>query len=144
MARLSSAKAPTAVRICSVPPKRPDLRLGLFFIKMLTPQDEDFIRYWEEQRQHKKKFLNKLSIGLPLGVLLAVAVLVNFLSGWYKRADAELHTHSSVIIVVLIALTGIVIFITRFSAQWKWEQNELHYQELLAKKKKALQQSENK
>lgn len=113
---------------------------------MLTQEEENFIRYWEQQRQQKKKFFRKLSIGLPLGVLVAAALLINFLSGWYKRADTELHSDPSVIIVVLIAIIAIVIFITLFSVRHKWDQNELHYQELLQKKEQtsSMQQKEEK
>jgi ATP/ADP translocase len=100
----------------------------------MTEQEEDFLKYWQEQRKEKKKFLRKFSIGLPLAVLIAAAVLINFLSGWYKRAAMELRSHSSVILVVLVALLGIVVFITLFSAHHRWDQNELHYQELLRKK----------
>jgi ATP/ADP translocase len=100
----------------------------------LSKKEEDFIRYWSDQRLRKKQFLGKLSIGLPLGVLLVAALMINFLSGWYKKADMELHSDSSVIIVVLIAAIAIVVFITIFSARHKWDQNELLYQELLKKK----------
>ena len=40
------------------------------------------------------------------------------------------------IIVVLIAGLAIVVFITLFSAHHKWDQNELHYQELMAREEK--------
>ncbi|HEV7622383.1 MAG TPA: hypothetical protein VGO09_11645, partial [Flavisolibacter sp.] len=97
---------------------------------MLTKEELGFIEYWKVQRLKKKQFLRKLSIGLPLGVFIGAALFVNFLSGWYKKADMELHSDSSLIIVVLIAILGIIVFITIFSARHKWEQNELHYQEL--------------
>ena len=42
----------------------------------------------------------------------------------------DIRTHSSVIIVVLIALVGIVVFITIFSAHYRWDQNEMQYKEL--------------
>lgn len=100
----------------------------------LTNDESRFIAYWEEERKRKKKFLRKLSFGLPLGVLMVGAVLVNFMSGWYEKADMEIRKHSSVIIVVLVAVVGIVIFITVFSARHKWEMNEQTYLELLAKK----------
>ncbi len=54
-----------------------------------------------------------------------------------------LHMDSSVIIVVLIASIGIVVFITVFSAHHKWDQNELHYGELMARKEKELMQQQN-
>jgi small-conductance mechanosensitive channel len=103
---------------------------------MLTKNEEDFIRYWEVQRTKKRQFLRKTSIGLPLAVVIVVALMVNFLSGWYEKADQMIHQNTSVIIVVLIAVIGIVVFITVFSARHKWEQNELYYEELMAKKQK--------
>lgn len=106
-----------------------------FYFTMLTPQEQQFIDYWREQRLKKKSFLRKLSIGLPMGTLIAVAIMINFLSGWYKKADMELHSDASVIIVVLIAVVAIVIFMTVFSARYQYEQNEQRYQELLAKSK---------
>ena len=100
----------------------------------MTKPEEDFIRYWSGPRQRKKQFLRKFSIGLPLGVLIVVALMVNFLSGWYEKADMVLRQNSSLIIVVLVAALGIVIFIVLFSAHHKWDQNELLYQELMKKK----------
>jgi hypothetical protein len=103
---------------------------------LISPNDEGFIRYWEQQRMRKKQFLRKFSIGLPLGALIALAFFINLMSGWYKRADMELRSNSSLIIVILIAVVAIVVFITVFSARHKWDQNELHYQELLKKRSK--------
>lgn len=110
---------------------------------MLTPEEEKFLAYWAEQRLQKKQFLRKLSIGMPLGVIIAVALLVNLLSGWYKKATMVLNSDPSVIIVVLIALIAIVVFITIFSAQHRWDLNETSYQELLKKKEddSSMQQS---
>jgi hypothetical protein len=101
---------------------------------MLTQQDEDFIRYWSDQRQRKKQFLRKASFGLPLGVFMVLAIMITLFTGWYQKADMVLHEYTSLIIVILIAGFGIVAFITIFSAQHRWDQNELHYQELLRKK----------
>ncbi len=89
--------------------------------------------YWSEQRRHKKNFLKKISIGLPVASALAVAFFANFLSGWYGRADKELRRHSSLLIVILVAVIAIVVFVTIFSARHKWEQNEADYQDLLKK-----------
>jgi ATP/ADP translocase len=112
---------------------------------MLTQEEERFFNYWQEQRLRKKQFLRKFSIGLPLGVLIAAALLVNLLSGWYKKAMMELNSDSSLIIVVLIALIAIVVFITIFSAHHRWDRNETMYQELLRKKEDSSMQqvSEN-
>ncbi len=101
---------------------------------MLTTEEEKFVRYWEQQRQRKKEFLKKFSIGLPIITLVSIAFFINFLSGWYGKATAELRQHSSLIIVILIAVIATVVFITVFSARHKWEQNESDYQSLLQKK----------
>ena len=100
---------------------------------MLTKDDEEFIKYWEDQRHRKKQFLRKASFGLPLGVFMVLAVFISMFSGWYQKADMVLHEYSSLIIVVLIAGLGIIFFIIYFSAQHKWDMNEQHYQELLRK-----------
>jgi len=105
---------------------------------MLTQEDENFLHYWSNQRQRKKKFLSKTSIGLPLGVFIVLATMVSLLAGWYPRANMILHEYSSLIIVIIIAGLGIVAFITIFSAQHKWDQNELHYNELLRKKQQDI------
>jgi len=101
---------------------------------MLTKDEEAFFNYWQQQRLRKKQFLRKLSIGLPLGVFIAAAVMINFMSGWYLRAEMDIRKNSSIIIVILIALIGIVVFVTIFSAHYRWDQNEQHFNELLKKK----------
>jgi len=101
---------------------------------MLTKEEESFIAYWSEARKKKKQFLRKTSIGLPLGVLIVAGTIFSLLSGWYKKADMALSMDYSVILVVLIAGLGIITFITIFSAHHKWDQNELHYAELMSRK----------
>ena len=102
---------------------------------MLTQEEERFLLYWEQQRQRKKQFLRRFSIGLPLGAGIAVLLLVNILSGWYERATMELNSHSSLMIVILVALVFIVVFMTVLSAHHRWDRNETAYQEILKKKK---------
>jgi len=103
---------------------------------MLTNQEKEFINYWEENRLKKRKILKQLSVGLPLGVLLVIAIFVNFFSGWDKRAGMIVNADPSLILVLLVASVAIVIFITIFSARHKWEQNEQHYKELLNRHEK--------
>ncbi|HJW18442.1 MAG TPA: hypothetical protein VJ499_15040 [Flavisolibacter sp.] len=100
---------------------------------MMTPEEEKFYLYWKDQRTRKKQFLRKLSIGMPLGVLIAGTLLLNLFSGWYKKATMVLNSDPSLIIVILIAIIGIVIFITIFSAYHRWDRNESLYQDLLKK-----------
>jgi membrane protein YdbS with pleckstrin-like domain len=104
---------------------------------MLTPDEEKFIEYWEANRLSRKKVLKQLYVGLPFAALLVIAIVVNFLSGWYKRADMEIRSNSSLVLVVVIAGIAIVVFTTVFSVRHKWEMNEQLYRELLAKKGKG-------
>jgi len=100
---------------------------------MLTEEEKKFVAYWQIERRRKKQYLRKLSIGLPLGVGIVLAVIVSSLSGWYQRADMALHSNSSVLIVIVVAAIAIVIFITIFSARHQWDQNEQQYQSFLRK-----------
>ncbi|MBA2744708.1 MAG: hypothetical protein H0U44_00650 [Flavisolibacter sp.] len=99
----------------------------------MTKEEEEFYNYWDVARLKKKKFLRKLSIGLPLAVLISVAVLVNVFSGWYHKADVALRSNASLMIVILLAIIGIVIFITIFSSHHRWDRNESVYRELKEK-----------
>jgi uncharacterized membrane protein len=100
---------------------------------MLSQQEKDFLHYWEENRLNKKRLLRQFSIGLPVGVLLVVLIFINLLSGWYKKAEMQLRSNSSLILVVIVALLITTVFITIFSSKHKWEQNEQRYQELKRK-----------
>ena len=105
---------------------------------MLSQQEKEFLRYWEENRLNKKRFLRQFSIGLPLGVLIVVAIFVNVLSGWYRQADMVIRNNSSLMLVIIVALVITAVFIAVFSSRHKWEQNEQRYLEL---KKKAEKES---
>ena len=105
---------------------------------MLTPKEEEFIKYWEANRLKKKKFLKQFAFGLPLSVLIVVAIMVSIISEWHKEAAAIIYSNSSVIITILVAIVAIVVFMTIFSSKYQWEQNEQRYQELVFK-----QQSNN-
>jgi membrane protein YdbS with pleckstrin-like domain len=101
---------------------------------MLTPEEKNFINYWEMNRNRKKRVLWQLAAGLPLGVFLALAICVNYFSGWYQRAAMEIKINTSGVLVVLIALVLVIVFVAVFSARHKWEMNEQRYKELMAKK----------
>ncbi|GAB4092290.1 hypothetical protein [Flaviaesturariibacter terrae] len=98
---------------------------------MLTPEEKAFIDYWAVQRNRRKSVASRLSSGLPLSVLIVAVLFVSIFTGWYERATAVIRTHSSVILVVILAAVGIVIFMSYFSAQHEWDQNEERYQTLL-------------
>jgi len=103
---------------------------------MLTQQEKDFIVYWENNRERRKKVIKQLFIGLPLGTLMVALILISSLSGWYKRAVMTINVDSSLIIVLLIASLLIVAFIVVFSVRHRWEMDEQQYLELKAREKK--------
>lgn len=99
----------------------------------LTQQEKDFLVYWEANRNNKKKFLRQFSVGLPLGVLMVLAIFINLFSGWNKRAEMVARGDSSFLYTVIIAIVAIAVFMTIFSSKHKWEQNEQRYLELKQK-----------
>ncbi len=104
---------------------------------MLSAEEKAFVEYWEGNRLSKKKVLKQLYAGLPLAMILVVAIFANLFSGWYGRAQMALsRENSSMIIVLLVAALSIVVFVVIFSARHRWEQNELRYRELLHKAEK--------
>jgi hypothetical protein len=103
---------------------------------MLSEEEKRFVDYWEQNRKNRRQYLRKLSIGLPLGVVLVIAIFVNFFSGWDKRADMIMYAQPSLIYVLLGAALLIIAFVVIFSARYKWDSNEQRYRELLSKKDK--------
>jgi hypothetical protein len=101
---------------------------------MLTEDEKKFVAYWEVNRLRRKKTFKQLAVGMPLGAVIAIAIFVNFFSGWYKRADMVIRSGSSLILVLVIAAILIVVFTAVFSARHQWEVNEQRYREFLAKK----------
>jgi len=101
---------------------------------MLTEEEEKFVEYWQYHRLKKRKVLKQLSVGLPLGVVIAAAIFINFFSGWDKRAQMVINANPSLILVLIIACLIIVVFITIFSVRHNWDLNEQRYRELLARR----------
>ena len=103
---------------------------------MLTQRDKDFIRYWEANRVRRKKTGVQFLIGIPVGLLFVIPIVINFSSGWYKRADMERNSANFNPAVLLIALLLILGFTAIFYQRHKWDQYEQHYQELLARQER--------
>ncbi|MET0634785.1 MAG: hypothetical protein ABWZ25_02085 [Chitinophagaceae bacterium] len=105
---------------------------------MLSKEEKSFLEYWEVNRLKKRLRFRQLLVGLPLGVGIVLGIVINFFSGWYKRADMEIHSISpSLMLTIFIAAVCIIIFITLFSAKHRWDINEQYYRELLNKKDKT-------
>ena len=104
---------------------------------MLNEEEKRFVAYWEENRVKKSKVLRQLYVGMPLAVIIVIAIFVNFFSGWYTRAGMAMREErSSLVLVLLVAALLIVGFIVIFSARHRWDQNEQQYLELREKQKK--------
>ena len=74
--------------------------------------------------------------GLPMGILFAVPIIVNFLLGrfWYKRADAVgMSQFSPSVLVVAVLL--IAVFIALINRRFRWEKLEQQYLEIKSREK---------
>jgi hypothetical protein len=111
---------------------------------MLTKEESDFLEYWELNRERQKKIGKQFLLGIPIGLLFAIPIAVNFFSGWYKRAAMVANTSDFNPLVLLIALLIIIGFIAIFSKRYQWEMNEQHYRELLVKKSENSAENEKK
>jgi len=100
---------------------------------MLTPEEKAFVDSWAVQRHKRKSFSARLSSGLPLSVVIVLVLFAAIATGWYQRATMVLRANSSIILVVVFAAVGIVLFMSYFSAQHEWDQNEERYQALIAR-----------
>lgn len=104
---------------------------------MLSDDEKRFLIYWEQHRDAEKKTMKQWLLGIPLGLLFAIPIFINFFSGWYKRANMVLNSQISNRdfnpLVLIIALLLIVSFVAIFSKRLKWEMNEQKYLELKAR-----------
>ena len=107
---------------------------------MLTENENGFVEWWSENRLKQKRTVKQWLMGIPLGLLFAIPIVINFFSGWFKRADMQLNgqlaNHQFSPMVLLIALILIVSFVAIFSKRYKWDQNEQRYLELKAKRER--------
>jgi hypothetical protein len=101
---------------------------------MYTQEEESFIKYWAANRKKKKRLFRQILVGLPAGLILMIAILVNFMSGWYKRAAMIANADPSLFIILLIAGIIIVAFAGVFTSYHKWDINETRYKELINRK----------
>jgi hypothetical protein len=99
---------------------------------MLSEKERAFLKYWEENRVKEKSITKQLFPGLPIGLALGAAILFMLDSGWYERANMEVQTESSPVII-FICIVGIVAFTGFFYKKFRWEMNEQAYKELRIK-----------
>jgi hypothetical protein len=100
---------------------------------MLTEDEKKFLKYWELNREKEKNTFYQLRSGLPIGLILGVAILINFASGWYQRANMVAFSQSTPI-ALIFAIVIIALFCAIFFKRHKWEMNEQRYKILLQRK----------
>ena len=119
--------------------------LIVLILNMLSEKEKSFMEYWEKERERQAGFGYRLIAGLPKALLfyLPVPVFVLlvyfFLPEWYykisKRAGSLMPTIS-------IALLAASVFFALFRMHFKWEANEIYYEELRQKQKKEARERE--
>lgn len=106
---------------------------------MHSKEDEAFIKYWAVERKKKRRLLKHALMSLPIGIIIVVAIFINFFSGWYKKATMVANADPSIFIILLIAGILIVAFLAIFASYHKWDINETRYKELISQKKSENQ-----
>jgi TRAP-type C4-dicarboxylate transport system permease small subunit len=107
---------------------------------MLTAEEENFIRYWEQNKEQHSTFTSKLLRGLPMAcvfglpILLLIVSVYLFIPDWYIKIS---KTSPQAFFVVVIAVIIAILFYAFTRMHFKWEMNDQVYQELKHKKKKA-------
>ncbi len=90
--------------------------------------DDEFVKWWEENREAERKWVRQLSVGLPVGLVFGFPILLSLvLRGWYKRMPYVSGTQFT---LILMASLGIAVFIAVFRMYFRWEQHEQRYLEI--------------
>ena len=105
-------------------------------LSMLSKEEDKFIVYWEKNRLRRKKTMRQFLMGIPAGLLIVVPIVINFGSGWYRRANMEANSEDFNPMVLFVALLLIVGFTAIFWQKHQWDQFEQRYRELLARRAK--------
>ncbi len=95
--------------------------------------DDDFVKYWAENREKQKTSIRPLLVGMSSGFMIGILILVSLSSGWYLRAEMVANaSFSSVVFILAILLLS--FFLAFFYRKFRWEMQEQRYQELMAKR----------
>ena len=107
---------------------------------MLSPEEENFIAYWEKNRELHSSTMSKFLRGLPMAclfglpILLFVAAVYLFFPDWYMKISG---TSAETFFVIVVAVILAIIFFAFIRMHFKWEMNEQLYLELKYKQKKS-------
>lgn len=98
---------------------------------MLTEEEQNFIKYWEANRDRENTLKIKLLRGGPIGLIFALPILIAVLfHDWYKRM---IPITTSMLIMITICVIAIAFFYAYFRQQVRWEQRDQLYKELKMK-----------
>jgi hypothetical protein len=109
---------------------------------MLTTDEKKFLDFWERNRKIEKGFFQQFRFVIPIALVAGVAFLLNFFTGWYKRANMVANSQFSPMILI-IGILIIAIFCSIFYKRHQWEMNEQRYLELNERKKKEPMQQDD-
>jgi uncharacterized membrane protein YbjE (DUF340 family) len=123
--------------------------MGIFAPGMLTDKENEFINWWELHGQHQKKSIRQwitgspVAIGTSVSIILLVVISRQF--GWFRRANTSLNSEaSSVVLVIILALIGFILFSSYFTSKHRQDMNEQYYRELIARRDAAEKSSNTK
>ena len=110
---------------------------------MLTQKEEDYLIYWQENRDtHKQSFVQFVK-GMSIGLGISAGIIILIITGWYQRANMVANSKMSTM-VFIIALLLLTIFMAWLYRNFQWENKEQQYLELMAKKKRFEKIDTNK
>lgn len=99
---------------------------------MLNTEEQEFVAYWEQNRSKTRHWTSHLKHGFFYGLIFALPILINYLSGWFTNIRIMLP---GTLLFISIAVTAVVFFFAIFYQRYRWERNEQLYEELKAKEK---------
>ena len=94
----------------------------------LNAQEREFMAWWAERRDREKRTFRQWLVGLPLGLIFATPIILNFMASrfWYRRAEAVGNSQFNPVVLV-IAVFAIASFMAIMNKKLKWERNEQIY-----------------
>lgn len=107
---------------------------------MLTEEEEKFLQKWAAIRERESGLARQMSLGLPIGILIGIGIVLNYISGWYSRATMVANSQSTPM-VLIIAIIIIALFCSIFYKRHQWDMNEQRFISLT--KKRELEVSGN-
>jgi ABC-type nitrate/sulfonate/bicarbonate transport system permease component len=109
---------------------------------MLTQQEEQFVQYWQQNRNKQKKSFFQFIKGFYRGLAVCLGVISAIALGWNERANMVANAKMSTL-TFIAALILIALFMAWLYHNFTWEMKEQQYLEYLAKNKQTPPSSQN-